>query len=196
VESLKLDALISYAIILLPGFVSLRAYSLLIPLAPRELKEIMIDLLMYGSVNAALNLPILVAFDSAMRKSAWTEGAVLFSAFFLIPTLVGCAVAKLRQSELLTRLGFLHPVPKAWDYLFRMRRPGLILITLKDGRMVGGYFGLNSFASSFPNEEDMYVEKVCLVDSQSGQMIGFVPNSNGMHIKRSDCDVVEFINTE
>ena len=121
---------------------------------------------------------------------------IMVTGMLVVPVLTGMLFAWLRQTEFLSKLGFIHPIPKSWDYFFGQRRPCLVQITLKTGGMIGGYFGTKSFASSFPNDEDIYLETVCRIDPESGQTQGFVPDSGGMLIRRDDCDVIEFLLVE
>lgn len=61
----------------------------------------------------------------------------------------------------------LHPVhiiPTAWDYRFgSLKTPHWVHVTLKDGSVVAGYFGGASFASSSPQERDLYIEQLWTV---------------------------------
>ena len=47
---------------------------------------------------------------------------------------------------------------------FDKRKPIFILFHLKDGRMIGGYFGPDSYATAYPGEGDIYVQAVCKVN--------------------------------
>lgn len=58
-------------------------------------------------------------------------------------------------------------IPKAWDHFFRNRRKACwVLVHLKGGGLVGGVFSKNSFASSYPDPEDLYLEEVWQVSGQ------------------------------
>jgi hypothetical protein len=118
------------------------------------------------------------------------------AALLVMPTAMGFSFARVRKSGVLSSLGVLHPIPKAWDQYFGQKRSGFVIATFKDGDKIGGYFGPNSFASSFPHDEDLYIERVCKVDPETGQFIRFVPKSDGVLIHRSDCKMIEFLEVE
>lgn len=61
-----------------------------------------------------------------------------------------------------------HPTQKPWDYVFNQRKPFWIIATLKDGTEVAGKYGPNSFASSAPAEEQIYLEETWLLNSDKG----------------------------
>jgi hypothetical protein len=65
------------------------------------------------------------------------------------------------------------PAPRAWDELF-WRGPALaVRMKLKDGEWVGGLFGDNSYASGYPEPQDLLLEETYEI-SDDGT---FVPGS-------------------
>jgi len=50
--------------------------------------------------------------------------------------------------------------PGAWDYLFSKDEHYWLRITSRENIIFGGYYGSNSFASSYPHDADIYVEDV------------------------------------
>jgi hypothetical protein len=52
-----------------------------------------------------------------------------------------------------------HRIPTAWDAYFAKRSRAMVLATLKDSRVVGGYYGRNSFAAYSKDGRDLYLEQ-------------------------------------
>lgn len=50
--------------------------------------------------------------------------------------------------------------PKAWDYLFSDGCCYWIKITLNNGLIISGKYSTKSFASSYPHDEDIYLEDI------------------------------------
>ncbi len=50
--------------------------------------------------------------------------------------------------------------PRAWDALFSKGEHCWLRITSHENIIHGGYYGNNSFASSYPHDDDIYVEDV------------------------------------
>ena len=153
-------------------------------------------MLAYGTLNAGINVSLHILVRPFIPESSWVEALAIGAALLVVPTAMGFFFARVRKSGVLSRLGVLHPIPKAWDEYFGRGHRSLVLITFKDGDMIGGYFGQELLASSFPHVEDLYIERVCRVNPETGEFTQFVPNSNGMLIHRSDCKMIEFLEVE
>lgn len=69
-------------------------------------------------------------------------------------------------------LNIVHPMPTAWDRRFSDLRGSWVVITLKDGRKVGGWMGQKSVASSDPENRDLYVEKIYEIDDAGFKDVG------------------------
>jgi hypothetical protein len=54
---------------------------------------------------------------------------------------------------------------------------------------------MGSHASSFPNEEDIYVSEVWQLD-EGGQFKQRIEGTMGMLIRREDCELIEFLEDE
>ena len=61
--------------------------------------------------------------------------------------------------------------------------------------MVGGYFGPNSYATTFPQPPEVYVEEVWRVDEE-GRFVEKVDGTLGMVLRIADCDRLEFLCVE
>lgn len=69
-----------------------------------------------------------------------------------------------------------------------------VLVHLKSGKMIGGLFGKESFASSFPNSQDLYLEAVWKIDNK-GLFKEEVPQTRGLLINSSEIEFLEFYRT-
>lgn len=52
--------------------------------------------------------------------------------------------------------------------LFGLQQPAWVIITLKDGKKIGGKFSQDSFASSAPNPEQLYLEENWVINEDGG----------------------------
>lgn len=66
-------------------------------------------------------------------------------------------------SPLVDRILSLCRIPRrratAWDEVFYRLGEHLVLVTLKDGSRVGGYWYVGSFAGSHPHKNDLYLQR-------------------------------------
>jgi hypothetical protein len=74
--------------------------------------------------------------------------------------------------------------------LFLTKQPAKMLIHLKDGSLLGGQVGSNSYAGLYPDSGNIYMEKTWKV-SEEGQFEEAIPDSLGAILRADDYDFVE-----
>ena len=84
------------------------------------------------------------------------------------------------------------PTPGAWDFAFTNRTAGYVRILTKDGTYLGGWFGEESFASSYPEPLGIYLEAANRMD-ENGVFGEEVDGSGGMYVRCDDIVVLEFL---
>jgi len=164
--------------------------------------------------HVALSLPrflTLSAFNYAvwspliylLIRSEWLAvrpvlSAVLWTVIILFgPVLLGFGLGYASQKEwprrVLQRLGLqpVHVMPTTWDLQFgRMNEPHWVLVTMKDGSQVAGYFGGRSCASSDPPWGDLYIEQVMSVPAKGRWRMG--PKGTSILISGGEIRYIEF----
>jgi hypothetical protein len=149
-------------------------------------------LLLFFSVD--LEVPREIPTDPANALSALTAYGTLF---LILPLVIGVYILVFNRAGRFgnffraLRLQETHPIPRAWDFLFSQQKQQGVVVTLLDGTKVAGFMGTNSFASSAPNAEDLYLEQVYALNS--GILTTEpVPNSGGVWIQGNQIRFVEF----
>lgn len=84
------------------------------------------------------------------------------------------------------------PTPSAWDFAFSKRAPGWVRVRTADGLWVGGWFGNDSFASSFPDPQDLYLE-IGYAMTDDGRFTTAVSAPDGVFVRCSEIALVDFI---
>lgn len=84
------------------------------------------------------------------------------------------------------------PTPRAWDFTFRDIDPCYVRVLTVDGTWLGGWFGENSFVSSYPEPREMFIETAHLMGTD-GTFGVEQPGSNGMYIRCDDVRAVELV---
>jgi hypothetical protein len=84
-----------------------------------------------------------------------------------------------------------HPIQKPWDYIFNKREHSWVIVHLKDGRRIGGKYDTNSFSSSYPSEEQIYLEEVWKLDEKN-KFIEPIDRSKGIIVLSKEIIAVEF----
>jgi len=180
-----------FVILVFPGLISMHIYRLLLPARLVDWKNALLEAAFYSAVNFGLCFPLLaflIFSDIVVTHPIWS-GCVFFLIIFVVPITWPALYAKLARSKLMAKLQL--PFPTAWDAFFDRRDPCFVLVTLRDGRKVGGFFGEGSYATSFPNDGDMYISAVYGVDAD-GKFIGPIMDTKGCLIRKDDYKLIEF----
>ena len=186
--------------VLVPGFIYQGVVSNFVPLRQHKDKErLLLGFVTATAFNYAICSPLiyLLAFGLIFPKCPVGQAFCWFAIIFLAPALLA-----LFRSLILQRnwLGYIYrflelrpisPIPTGWDFVFSTTEPCYLLVTLKDGTEIAGYFGTKSMAASDPDHKDIYIERVYKV-SEGGEPWKEVERSLGMHIDASQIAYVEF----
>jgi len=177
-----------FLIFALPGFISLRVWSLIVPRTERTLKDELFDAIGFGLVNAVIVLPLLDLLNCQQKWRAYTLAILIFIALpALWPFVINWILRVLQRT---------HVIPSqsrnAWDALFLRREPYFMIVHLDDGRRIGAYFGAQSIASLYPNSGYIYAERVWSLDER-GNFLSEIPGSKGIVLRPSDYKFIEFL---
>jgi hypothetical protein len=165
-ETNKLLLFIGFVI---PGFVSLKTYNLLVPSESKDSASQVMEAVAYSCVNYALLIGPIYWIDSI---ALWISHPGLYVAFCVIALLIapiGWALLykTLRETQFVRR-AFPHPTAKPWDYVFGKGDSYWMIVTLKDGRKIAGRYDTESFASSAPAREQLYLEETWVLNDDGG----------------------------
>lgn len=67
-----------------------------------------------------------------------------------------------------------------------------VIVTLKNGRKIGGKYGLNSVSSSYPSPKEIYLEEVWKLKDNNTFDIKRVKQTEGILISESEISTIEF----
>lgn len=194
-SAFHIDTIRLFIIFILPGLISMHIYRLLIPARRIDWSNVLFEGLFYSSVNFALFLPLIIPIhynNFPSRHPFWYS----FSA--LVVLLVGPIVLPIIYVNIIRSgkmKGLQLPYPTAWDYFFDKREHVFMLIHLKDGKMIGGYFGTNSYATAYPDEGDIYLQTVYKVDND-GAFGGPTDSTKGLLIRKDEYSYIELFNVQ
>lgn len=175
----------------MPGFISLKVYNLLCPGKLPDFSTQMFSSIMYSCLSYAIHLPIYLISATLQDFSVITWKHVLFitSLILIFPALIPIAWLFIRKIEWVNN--FLpHPTNSPWDYVFSQRNFYWLIVTLKDGTILGGKYGAGSFSSSYPEDPQIFISEQWLVDQEG--FIRKVNDSSGIMILSKDIKTIEF----
>jgi len=185
----------------IPGFVLIRVKRLSYPSAEESFQRMLLDSLTLSCIVHGLTSPVWYwcYASGAHGRRPVAFGVVVFAILFAVPVLLGLLynllAASGRARWLRELLNIPDPLPTAWDYYFR-KKPGCwVRVILKSGQVIAGLFGPSSFASSFPQKQDLFLEKLLSLD-EDGMVAGWADDSAGALVKMEEVERLEFFEIE
>lgn len=188
----EVDKLIIFIAFVIPGFISIKVYDLFVPTERREVGKHLIDAIAYSCINYALVFWILILAEknNLYSNHPFWFFILLVAVLFIFPTIWALVFIKLRKLEFfLKRIP--HPISKPWDYVFGKRESYWVIIYLTDGTKFGGIYDTKSFASSYPEEEQIYIQQVWDI-GENNKFLSPVDRSKGILVSKKDIKAVEF----
>ncbi|SWV62076.1 Uncharacterised protein [Klebsiella pneumoniae] len=161
--------IVIFLLFVIPGFISMKMYSVLRPNAIFDTSKAIIEIVSYSCINYAIWFIPVYFIESNKVYAAHPFAYFLFYLFILFasPTLLAFLFSRMREWDWLCKY-MPHPTGRAWDYFFGLKVPCWMIITLKDGKKIAGKYGANSFASSAPEPEQIYLEEHWELNSDGG----------------------------
>lgn len=180
-----------FLIVVFPGLVSTTIYRLIMPARALEWGSAILQGTFYSTVNFVLGLPLLYllvfGYDPLGHPVRYFAAAFLL--LLVTPILWPLLLVSIFKSKRLARR-IQIPYPTAWDFFFDQRDTGFALVHLTNGKLLGGYWGGNSYAGSFPNDGDIYLEAVYFID-EAGRFGDPVPNTRGVLLRKEQYSYIE-----
>jgi len=194
------DGLLRLVLLILPGIVFFETFKRFVE-RPFPGKEVYIAKVLYASMlfflgNSAL-LYLWSLTPDRFRFSIPDPVQVPVQAI-AVPFLAAIILAAFDQRRwfvwLAARVGVaaVDPSPGGWDYFFGKRESAFVIVGLKDGSKVFGYFGSNSMASTDATNRDIYLERVYRPPDDPSDPWIEVVGSRGILIPQSEMQYIEF----
>ena len=181
-----------FLVLVVPGLITMNIYRLLFASEKMDWKDALVQALFYSSLNLAVCFPILVWIqqpDFLDEYPFWYVSSLMLVLLVLPvawPFLYQCL---LRWQWFASKIQL--PYPTAWDYFFGQRETCFVLLQLKNGKRLGGYYGIESYATSFPTDGDIFLETVYHVD-EDGKFGDPIEDSRGVLIRKDQYELIEF----
>lgn len=194
-ELLNLQVLPIFFFYVAPGVVATTVYSYLIPSEKRKLTDYLVELVTFSVFYLALFFWLVaLLYRVDIQSNAFFFNLLVLLTIFVVPAFLGWLASYLLQASWMRRLvkTVVHPVPTSWDYIFSRGEPYWIIFHLKTGEKIGGYYGSKSFASSYPETLEIYVEEIWRLD-EYGILREEVVSTAGGYIKAEDCKFIELL---
>jgi hypothetical protein len=176
----------------LPGFLSLKVDRLIQPASPTSVGEMVIEAFAYSLINAGLLSWAVFKASVELSESPpdYVHAAVYAALICVVGPTIWPIAFRVVQRWAARRGWILGQDRYAFDYAFRGPRTRWVIVHLNDGRLVGGYFGLKSYATVEPQSGHLYLEELWRLDT-SGRFVSAIPGSRGAIFRPTDYVWVE-----
>jgi hypothetical protein len=168
-------------------------------LAERTLRAITASILLDGLYAIVAGPQLVRLARGGGRPGGWNgfaqhprlTGLWVLLLFVAVPAAVAFGVSwwERRKSPAAFRA-----TPTAWDHMFRDRGSCFVRVRLKDGTWVGGWYGTRSFATSYPEARELFLQSAWRMNPDGG-FLQRVTDTSGLHIRVTDGDVVELVDS-
>ena len=191
----SVESIIIILIFFVPGFISMKVYDIFIPSERRDFSGAVYEAIGYSFLNyGAFIWLILIIYYQKWWETNFNGFIIsLFFLVFIMPILWAIIYYNIATSKKLSKY-IVHPIQKPWDYFFRQRKSNWVLINLRaidKIKKIGGVYSSKSFSSSYPAEEQIYIEQVWELD-EKGKFIKPISKSKGAIINGRDILTIEF----
>ncbi len=193
-EALKLETIQQIILFAIPGFISMKVYGLIIPGERADSSKQVLDCVAYSSINYGLVAGIYLLINAIIAPCGNTlpppfSPWILIPSVFFTPAVWPLLWLKVLKMKVI-RSRTISPHATAWDLFFSSKQPGYVLVTMKDGTIVGGWYGPNSGTSTYPNPNQIYLEETWKMDGRK-----FVKpriQTGGIILSATDFVTIEF----
>jgi len=176
---------------LIPGFISTKVATLIFPSEKTTLSKSYLEVFIYSALNyAAFSWLIFLIFKYGIFNLIILI-LLLLLVLFVAPIFWPIICYHIVDSKFLKNKLRIHHTPLPWDYIFGNRESFWIIVHLKDGRRIGGLYSANSFSSSYPQREQLYLQETWELDKK-GAFKKRVERTKGILIKGDEISMVEF----
>jgi Family of unknown function (DUF6338) len=201
-------ALLLLAVFVLPGFVTLLLRERMFAVRDEDTQfERLLNALYYSALIYAIVFAVgaligldkrdVVGFYRGEKSLAEDlEGAVAIT--LVIPAAIAVVGLRWRGSNKMRPfvLNFVgvspsHGVSSAWNEAFSREGSPMLRVTLKDGRVVGGYFGDGSLAGYSEHAQDLLISERWSIDKNDWFM-EVAPGTEGLWIAHDEIASIEF----
>ncbi len=186
----NIDYVIVFSLLILPGFLIMKIIRFKVPHKEYLMKDILYESFSYSILNLVIFswIPYLAVINDYKKLALLLIVVVAIVGPFCLAFLY----IKIINSKIFKK-NFDIQVPTAWDWFFMQKPNCILMIHLKNGEKVIGYYADNSYATSFPNHGSIYLEKLY---RQNDESIELVENSGGILIKEDEYTKIEIFNLE
>jgi len=191
-EAITFDKILILTFFFVPGFVYLKAYRLFIAESRTDFSKDLYEAIGFSFLNALIfAYPLyLIHTDKFLDRHPFWYFLIMFSVVIIAPIIYAMIFSIISKRKWFSKF-LINPTKSAWDSFFSRRESYYVIVTLKNGKRIGGKYGLNSYSSTYPNPEGLYLEEVWKLNNKNG-FDEIVDQTEGILISENEISTIEF----
>lgn len=196
----SVQALILVIGFFMPGFIAGKVFELCFPRGEMPERIRLLEYLTLSFVNYALwsFVIVVVVRGELWQTRPFTFAGILFAVVLVSPLVLGFAMAAATEKRsfqhLAARFGIRapHHIATAWEWFFREHPTSRwwVVIRLRSGIMVYGFFGWNSYMGNVPGHRDLYLERECKLNREGNLQV--IKDGGGIYLRYGDIEAIAF----
>jgi len=188
---IKPDQLLLFAGFVLPGAISMYVYGLKVPQREYQLKDRVIEAVCFSLLNfVVVWLPVhWLSGLPVVRENLIFAWVVLIIAFVIAPVFWPILLVTLLHLAEYQGWIVIQAKTARDDFFGKQDGECWLQVELGDGRVVGGRFGSESYASSWPDPGHLFLQELWTV-SDDGYFATPVPGTPGLLLRPADYKLV------
>jgi hypothetical protein len=192
-ENFTIDKILLLTTFFVPGFIYLKAYRLFIAETKTDFSKDLYEAIGFSFINAIIFFfPLyLINKNGFISNHTLWYFLILFSIIVIAPILCALLFRYISSKKWFSRF-MINPIKSAWDSFFSKRESYYVIVTLKNGRKIGGKYGLNSFSSTFPNPNEIFIEELWKLNENSTGFDSILEQTAGILITKDEISTIEF----
>ena len=191
------DIVFYTAVFVLPGFLMTSIIDTLNPTQKKSEGVLLLKSILYSIIHCAVwswAYKLIFQLETTHPYFYWL---VLITFTILAATVLALLIGVVKQKQLLRKALLYcniycpHSIPNSWDYALGKAEGSWVIGTLTDDSVIYGEYSTKSFASSDPDERDLFLEKTYIPD-ENGTWIEASRNE-GIYIQKDQIKTIEFL---
>lgn len=187
------DSIPTFLMFFIPGFISVKVYTMLVPSQKYNFGERLFETLAYSGLNYIIFfISVYMVFGEKFFRNDNEFGIIIFILFIAIvaPVLWAYLFYKLQKNDGWLKKHVYYPPNSIWEKSFTINKGHFLIVTLKSDAVIAGRTGKASLGFQVGDNQDIYIEECWTI---SNKKFGApVPGSKGVFISGTEIALVEF----
>ncbi|RKZ66562.1 MAG: hypothetical protein DRQ44_06535 [Gammaproteobacteria bacterium] len=187
----EIDKVFLFLVMVLPGFISLNVYDLLIASEKRDFSKSIVEAICFSVLNfVVLSLLLIhISSNNFVGEHPIQYWLSMIFIFIVMPAIWPFIYIKITKLKIFKR-HILSPYKQPWDYVFSKKESLWVVLHLQNGNKIRGKYGKKSFTSSYPSERQIYLEELWKADDKGG-FKSKVPRTEGVLVSQDEIVRIE-----